>query len=258
MAQGACAHRTLPAAQHQMTRPIEQVIDQHRVTYHSVDALVFEPTQVDKILVSFTGMQIGHYNRWSWFCDRYQQDNTLYIVFKDDDRLFYLDREPQNPVSTHHADFILDKLAKHQLDSKKLYTLGTSMGGYSAIYFAFRLDAYAAITSSPLVDIDSATPTVNPNTDVLEPTTNLWSRQMAALGNTWIDLDQYVLQSAATPRIFLTHGTYRPDLAAVTKLTAALKEKNISYIIDQVDKNEHADYLSAATLFDLINHWPDK
>ena len=241
-----------------MTRTIEQVIDQHRVTYHSVDALVFEPAQVNKILVSFTGMQIGHYNRWSWFCDRYQQDNTLYIVFKDDDRLFYLDREPQNPVSKHHADFILSKLAKHQLDSKKLYTLGTSMGGYSAIYFAFRLDAYAAITSSPLVDVDSATPKPNPETNVTEPTTNLWSRQMTALGSAWIDLDQYILQCNSRPRIFVAHGTYRPDLAAVAKLKSALEIKNIDYIVDQVNKNEHADYLSAATLFDLIDHWTNK
>lgn len=239
-----------------MNSTIDEVIANHRITHHSVDALVFEPTTVEKVVVSFTGMQIGHYNRWSWFCNRYQQDNTLYIIFKDDDRMFYLDRENKGPVSDHHAEFILEKLKKHRLNSKKLYTLGMSMGGYSAIYFAFKLNAYAAITSTPLVDIDSATPRPSPDTEVLEPTTNLWTRQMAALGDNWIDLDQYILQSGTDPKIFLAHGTYAPDVAAASKLTSALNSKNISYIVRQVDKNEHSDYLPADLLFDLLQQWP--
>lgn len=239
-----------------MTRTIDEVICEHKITYHSVDALVFEPPFVEKIVVSFTGMQIGHYNRWSWFCDRYQTDNTMYIVVKDDDRMFYLDREFKGSVSDHHEDFIQDKLLKHNLDSKKLYTLGTSMGGYSAIYFAFRLNAYAAITSSPLVDIDSATPRLNTNTNVLEPTTNLWARQMQSLNDKWIDLDQYILQSKSNPKIFLAHGTYGPDLKAANKLCTAFKLKNISYIVQQVNNDKHGDYLPSKTLFDLIADWP--
>lgn len=226
--------------------------------YHSVDALVFEPSVVEKILVSFTGMQIGHYNRWSWFCDRYHQDKTLYIVLKDDDRMFYLDREHKGPVSEHHAEFIQQQLTKHKLQSKNLYTLGTSMGGYSAIYFAFKLDAYAAITSSPLVDIDSATPKLNADTNILEPTTNLWQRQMQALGSKWIDLDQYIAQSTATPKIFAIHGTYLPDLKAANKLRASLESKNISHIIQQINNNEHGDYLPNKMLFDLISCWPSE
>lgn len=241
-----------------MTKTISEVIDKHKVTYHSVDALVFEPPVVEKVLVSFTGMQLGHYNRWSWFCNRYEQENVLYIVAKDDDHMFYLDRESKGSVTEHYTEFIVEKLSKHKLDSKNLYTLGTSMGGYSAIYFAFKLDAYAAVTSSPLVDIDSATPRLNHKTNSLEPTTNLWLRQMQALGNKWVDLDQYILQSDSDPKIFLAHGTYGPDLSATNKLLLALESKNISYIVQQVDNDKHGDYLPAKTLFDLINDWPSK
>lgn len=230
-----------------MSETIASVIADHRVVYHSVDALVFEPAQVDKVVVSFTGMKLNRYERWSWFHDQYLKgSNTLYIVFKDDDHAFYLDRDSTGPVSAHHADFILDKLTKYNLDSKQLYTVGSSMGGYAAVYFAFRLNARAATSVSPLVDIASAR---------LLPPGNLWERKMLELGNEWIDLDQYVLESNNNPEVFLMYGKYPPDIAAANKLISALDVKNIVHTEEHVDQDTHGDFLSYDKMFKLIDTW---
>jgi hypothetical protein len=241
-----------------MSQTIVEVIKEHRVVHQSIDALVFEPDTVEKIVVCFTGMQVGRYNRWSWFCNRYQLDKILYIIFKDDDRLFYLDRETKGLVSEHHSEFIINKLKKHNLDSKKLYTIGSSMGGYAAIYFAFKLNAAVAMATSPLADIDSATPRINPENNTLSPATTLWIRQMKALGNNWVDLDQYILMSHSNPQVFLTYGTNPPDVLAANKLINAMTLKNIKHIDQPVDSNNHADFLSLRLILELINSWPSK
>jgi hypothetical protein len=132
------------------------------------------------------------------------------------------------------------------------------MGGYAAIYFAFKLDAKIAMATSPLVDIDSATPRLDLLTGVLSPATTLWKRQMLALENNWIDLDQYILESNSTPKIFLTYGTNPPDILAANKLLNVMTLKNIEYINQPVDNNNHADFLSLDLILDLIHMWPSR
>jgi predicted esterase len=230
-----------------MSEIINSTIDAYKIIGHKVDALVFEPNHVEKIVISFTGMQADRYNRWSWFHARHlKNDTTLYMVFKDDDHLFYLDRPGLGLVTEHHIDFIQNRMHHHNLNSKQIYTVGNSMGGYAAVYFAFELDARAAISVCPLVDLSSTR---------LLPSGNLWERKMLQLGNHWIDLDQYVLKSTGNPEIFLIHGQYPPDVVAANKLIVALDQKDTVYTKEIVDQTTHGDFLSYNKMFELIDTW---
>lgn len=213
----------------------EEIIAQHRVQHKSVDCVVFEPEKATRLVANFTGMQLGNFNRWSWFHQRFlTNDNTIYISFKDDEHLFYLDRASAT-VASDHIEFVKMKMETHGLSNKDLYFIGSSMGAYAAIYFAFALDAKKAVASVPQVDFESA--------KLIHPWT-LWNRKMNELGEHWIDLDKHIRQSSGNPEILLLHGTHPADSSAAENLVRALEERNIVFDRIKFDTEDHKDFLS--------------
>lgn len=221
----------------------EEIIAQHKIASDLVDCIVFEPQRVERIVVSFTGMQLGNYNKWSWYYQDYHLGTTLFIVFKDDEHLYYLDREDR-PVVRYHREFIQEYIAKHNLTCKHVTTVGSSMGGYAAVYYAFLFDYKLAIASVPIVDYESAL--------LIEPY-NTWTRKMTQLGEKWIDLDKFldtVTESTAT--VFLIHGQFPADLSASGKLAASLDKIGTKYKREITDGEIHFEYLTRPKLMALI------
>lgn len=213
----------------------EEIIEQHRVHFKSVDCVVFEPEKATRLVANFTGMQLGNFNRWSWFHNRFlTNDNTIYISFKDDEHLFYLNRETAT-VASDHIEFIKTKMEAHGLTSKDLYFIGSSMGAYAAIYFAFALDAKKAVASVPQVDFESA--------KLIAPWT-LWNRKMSELGSYWIDLDVFVRQCDTSPEVLILHGKHEADTSAANRIEAAFIDKNIVYERVRFETDKHQDFLS--------------
>jgi hypothetical protein len=223
----------------------EEIIQRHYVAYKTVDCLVFEPTKVEKILISFTGMQRGHFNKWSWYHHEHQKDTSiLFIVFRDDEHLYFLDR-PRKTYVDDHLEFINQKINQHGLTSKDVYTTGSSMGGYAAVYYAFLLNANIAIASVPMVDYKSA--------ELIKPWT-LWTRQMSAVGEYWVDLNDFILTQSSTTDVYIIHGQFEADVNAVDNLIKSLEKLGIRYERDVVDGETHYEYLTLDKLMSIINN----
>jgi len=223
----------------------EEIIQKHLVSYKTVDCLVFEPTKVEKILVSFTGMQLGHFNKWSWYHYEYQKDTSiLFIVLRDDEHLYFLDR-PRKTYVDDHLEFINQKIEHYGLTSKDVYTTGSSMGGYAAVYYAFLLNASLSIASVPIVDYQSA--------ELIKPWT-LWTRQMSAVGEYWVDLHDFILTQNSTTDVYIIHGQFAADVSAADNLIKSLEKLGLRYERDVVDGETHDEYLTLVKMMSIINN----
>jgi hypothetical protein len=226
-----------------MSEYFEDILSKFLIETNSVSALVFEPTIANKVVINFTGMNLGKFERWSWFKERYDNnDNTVYICLKDDEHLFFLDRSTNTSFVKEHLDFINHYLDKHKLTSKDVIFTGSSMGGYAAIYYAFLLDAKGAIVANPLCNLESAK----------LHQYNLWQRKMLELGNYWIDLDQTILDYKSDPKIYIISSQYPPDINAAKDLLKSFEKLKITYIREQSSLDTHTDLLNKETLFKII------
>jgi len=223
----------------------EEIIQKHLVSYKTVDSLVFEPTKVEKILVSFTGMQLGHFNKWSWYYHEHQKDTSiLFIVLRDDEHLYFLDR-PKKTYVDDHLEFINQKIEQYGLTSKDVYTTGASMGGYAAVYYGFLLDAKVTIASVPTVDYKSA--------ELIKPWT-LWTRQMNSVGEHWVDLHDFILTQKSTTDVYIIHGQFNADVSAADNLIKSLEKLGLRYEREVVNGETHAEYLTLDKMMSIINN----
>lgn len=220
-----------------------EIIKKHSLKIGIIDALVFEPKEVCRVVVNFTGMNPNKFDRWSWYYERYKAvDKTLYICLKDDDHLFFLNRESCLDYEEQLVSFVKHYLEKHSVSTSDLYTVGSSMGGYAAIYYAFKLGGEAAIASNPLVNRAAA---------ALHKFT-LWSRKIDEVGKHFVRLHDYVSRKKNT-FVYVESGEYLADRAASLDLVMSLTRVGNSHCYVQTDHEEHTDTISKEKLFMLLD-----
>lgn len=225
----------------------EEIINKFAYKFGNLDCLVFESPRPTKIVISFTGMNAGKYDRWSWYYDWHNtsaaSEQTVYVVFRDEEHLFYLNR-PGIEYQTEVLNFINSLMLKHSLANNALITVGSSMGGYAALYYGFLLEAGLSIASVPLVDIDSA---------ALHQYT-LWTRKMKEVGDAWMDLDKFLVDFRNAPDVFLIHGQYPADIASSDKLVKVFESIGCDFTREIVEEQTHEEFLTKSRLVHLIKN----
>lgn len=220
-----------------------EIIRNHSVVIGAVDAVVFEPSTVSKIVVNFTGMNPHKFDRWSWYYERYMKgDDTLYICLKDEDHLFYLGREHCPDFVEQHVSFIKKYVDKHRLSFSDVYMVGSSMGGYAAIYYAYRTTSKAAIVSNPLVNRAAAS---------LHKFT-LWTRKIDEIGGTFVRLHDYVCRKKST-FVYMESGEYQADRVAALDLSLAFVRTGNSFCHVLTSNEDHTDTIGKEKLFMLLD-----
>jgi predicted esterase len=220
----------------------EEILKKHKIGTDLVDGVAFVPSVVNRLVISFTGMNPGKFERWSWFHEWYQSDcSTLYIVLRDEEHLFYLNRKSRL-VQRDTLTFLIGIMSKYNIDPSSVVTVGSSMGGYAAIHYGCTLNVGLSISSVPLVDTESAS--LNKY--------SLWTRKMNELESNWVDLHEFVQSHSSCPTIHLIHGKYEADLMAATKLKKSLLSRNAQVYCTSTDNDCHGDYLTKEMLRDLL------
>ena len=208
-----------------------------------VDVIGFSDANPEFAIINFSSMNIGKFERWSWFYQRRMRVPCLYLFLRDDDQHYYLGRDGK--LALARLRVIQDELGKRGIPERNTLTVGSSMGGYAAVYFAHELHSKAAISVNPQVDLESAT---------LHSFTN-WVRKMREVGCGWVDLQDFVLSHPAAPTVYLRTGSYLADRAAGEKLQGALTIKG-QRIIREYDEIETHGWgtLSSGRLFEIVEH----
>jgi hypothetical protein len=219
----------------------KSIINQHKIEQENIDGLMFKSDIVEKIVIGFTGMNPDKYDRWSWFYEWFQDyPHTTYIVLRDEEHLFYKNREGNN-IEYNTVEFLSKIINDHEVED--IITLGSSMGGYASLYYGCLLKSRLSIASVPLVDKESAS--YNKYT--------LWTRKMNELKDNWIDLNEFLKTRDYIPSTFLIHGRFDADVMASDKLTEILSSLQINFDRVQTDNIDHGDFLTKSDLRSLLH-----
>lgn len=179
-----------------------------------------------RLLVVFNGAgAIGRYSMFSWYWkDDEQWSDTAYLFLRDDELCWYL--------GNNQSDFVQDysNLIKHYIDVCKLkndsvFTIGGSMGGYGALFYATVLGLKGVIA-------------VNPQAN--KASNDITRFGINNTGNRWQDLDMVIKNSTTAPSVFLIYGNDPRDIAASDSLIEVLKEKAPVLIIRRHESEKHA------------------
>lgn len=227
------------------TSPTPKPFERFVVQENGIDALVMCGANPRKAIISFSSMSPGKYERWSWFFDRHMSGSEdLYIVFKDESHHYYLG-DDQKAMNLRHHRFISGLLEKNGLGVKETYLLGSSMGGYAALYFGFWLDVGGIIAINPQIDYASTRRHSLQN----------WERKIREVGSSWVDMHDFVYRYPSRPRLHLEHGEYPADVSAVNRLVASLDDLRLSYNRNFVAGDHSTNHLTRERLFQMIDFW---
>lgn len=163
--------------------------------------IIFLPSKKsNNLLVLFSAMnEKNRFDRLSWFWDEkeeFEKYNILYIA--DREYTYYLGTEEKPLFHTY------EKIIKHyqnisQTTNNKTITVGSSMGGYGAILFAFKMGLKGAITGVPNINKRCA----------LMHDFNNWYQSMNKTGSLWIDLDILLRRSNPLPNLYIEYGNFQ-------------------------------------------------
>ncbi|MFK4751989.1 hypothetical protein [Oceanobacter antarcticus] len=192
-----------------------------------VEALVWSDENPVQAIVSFTSMNPGKFERWSWFSNNPLNNPTLYIMLRDDEHKYYLG--DINESKNKYICFLSDTLKKYKVDKSKVYALGSSMGGYGAVYATVKLGFSGCLCINPQVDYFSA--------GLHEY--SLWQRKMRS--TKWVDLDHVILTTLcdSSPEFYFIRGLYGADSCAMDKLVYAVDCLRYPYSLNVVNEKEH-------------------
>jgi hypothetical protein len=207
---------------------INYIIGKYQRTMFDKEYLFYPAKSAKRLLICFSGAEQKYgkclYSQFSWY---WQDDedwrDTAYLFLKDDSRCWYLGNEKKDLINDF-SNIINHHINICKLTKDKVFTVGSSMGGYGAILYATLLGLKAAIAVNPQVDKASQK--------------NRFGT--SGVGNKWHDLDKIVALSPTVPNVSLIYGHCQQDQAACEILLDVLKKRGSTTIIRRHPSTEHA------------------
>jgi hypothetical protein len=202
---------------YEVNHKIAYVKKKYEHTLYGQECLFYPAKNPKRMLISFCGAMKNIYSMWSWFwLDSEDWQETAYLFLKDETFSWYLGNDTKSLVDDyiHIIKYFMDVA---QLHKDQVFTVGRSMGGYAAIYYATILGLKGAIALNTQVDKESA---------ITQFSQVSYTFGIANTENQWVDLDMVVAQYDKVPSISLNCGSFIRDKLAAHKLLNTLKEKN--------------------------------
>jgi len=203
---------------------IQYVLNKYQHKICNRDCLFYPAKNPKRLLISFNGVAKNKYMMWSWFWKEDENwDDTAYLFLKDDDTCWYLGNNQQSFVQDY-STIINHFIAQCKISNENVFTIGGSMGGYAAIFYATTLGLKGAIAINPQVDRKSW---------------KLKVRGFDDIGRQWRDLQQVVGSSQKIPFISLIYSYHIRDKSAGNILLETLKEKGALTLLRRHNSREH-------------------
>lgn len=205
--------------------------------------MFFPCTRPYRLIVFFSSMGKDRYDRWSWFFDNSEKwdSDTACLFIKDDDFHYFLGTEDCSRVMSIKKliEYYLDK---YKIDKSRCYTVGGSMGGYAAIYYASFLELNGALVSTPQINLKYT---------VAHQYSN-WERQIRECGSVFLDLCLFI-HKRKIPNIYIEYGNYFADRYACEDFINSCMKSNALLVIRKTGWPDHTvDSLSRFTILNTI------
>lgn len=216
--------------------------DELKIQFDGIDGIIIKGENPKKCIISFSSMNKGKFERWSWFQElKNGGSQDLYIILKDDTQHYYLGEE-NHPKNIKHYKFFQWVFEEFNIPPSETFTLGSSMGGYAALYYGFWLGVKGIIS-------------INPQTTYAASrmhSLQLWERMIRETGNLWVDLDQFIFRFKHKPVVFLEQSDYPADVAAANSLIRSLEYLNIPHLRNYVGGDHGGTSLTIGKLMSFI------
>ncbi len=187
--------------------------------------LFFPAEKPTYLYIIFTSAVQNKYEMWSWFWNDVEVwSDTAYLFLKDDDMCWYLGNDKCSFVEDY-AQIIKDHITLTKVAQNNVFTIGGSMGGYAAIFYATVLGLGGAVAYNPQINKSSNSKRIR---FAIENT-----------GDKWVNLDDLLASYEKIPTISLLYGAYSKDFAAACDLLQVLKDKKTLVVFRHVDLKGH-------------------
>lgn len=201
---------------------IHYVLSKYQHKIFNRECLFYPAKDPKRLLIFFTGLRKNVYIMWSWFWrDQEDWQDTAYLFIKDDDGCWYLGKDKESFVEDY-ISIINHFILLCNLPKEKVFTIGGSMGGYAAIFYATVLGLKAAIAINPQVNKKS------------------WLlREFDDIGDQWKELENIVASCQKTPDLSLIYSYDPRDQSAGYDLLNVMKEKGSLIILRRHNSFQH-------------------
>jgi hypothetical protein len=187
--------------------------------------LFYPARKAESLIVIFTSAVKNKYEMLSWFWrDGENWGKEAYLFLKDEDLCWYLGNDNQSFVEDYSS--IINYYIKiSNVRRDRVFTIGGSMGGYAAIYYATILGLGGVVAFNPQVNKKS---------------NDLQTRfALQNTGRQWQDLDSVVASYDKVPMISLLFGEFVKDLYAAYSLLDVFKTKRSLVVFRHVALDKH-------------------
>lgn len=201
--------------------------------FHSVDGceFIYYPAKnPKKLIVNFSSMGINRFDRYSryWDVTENWDSDSAHLFFKDDSFSYFLGTE-KNPKESVYFRLIRDISNIYNLSRNHVYTVGGSMGGYAAIFYALSLDLGGAIVAAPQIDKKS----------MVAHKFNNWTKNSNQTGSLWRDLNIFAYAFDRLPYLYIEYGNYPADVFAAEGIIEVYRRSKSLCIARKANWNEH-------------------
>lgn len=201
--------------------------------FHIVDGceFIYYPSKNPKrLILNFSSMGKNRFDRYSRYWDPSESwdSDAAYIFFKDDTFCYFLGTE-ENPKESTYFRIVRDFVNICSLRNEQVYTVGGSMGGYAAIFYALSLELGGAIVAAPQIDKRS----------MVAHKYNNWTKNSNQTGGNWRDLNVYSYAFEKLPYLYIEYGKYPSDVLAAEGLIEVYKNKKSICICRKSSWSEH-------------------
>jgi hypothetical protein len=207
--------------------------------------VIYIPAKAESngLLVFFSAMNLRRkYDRINWFKTEESRGGFSFLFLNNLGYDYYLGNDIKPYF--HTFEKIIRRFAKYELNSNNIYTIGSSMGGYAAIYYAFKMKLKGAIVGVPQVNKRFA----------LMHTHKNWIKAINSTGSQWVDLDILLNQPHLDlPKLYLEYGNYPADKYAALSLVEIYQNRSGLLITRKAAGNEHTYFMSPEIITSTVN-----
>ena len=205
----------------------ESIFKKFERNVSGLSCLFFPAQRPEQLVVSFAAMGKPTYSMWSWFYQKSEYwDDTAYLFINDPSNLFYLGSEekPQIERYTEIIHYFCDLCG---LSCNDVIAVGSSMGGYAALFYALSLGFKGVIVANPIIWFDGER-----HEDRLDVVWSLWK-----------DIDHMLLEAKTVPHMYLQYCNVERDVIGAHRLMEVYKDKEGMLITKRdLSNDSHENY----------------
>jgi hypothetical protein len=196
-------------------------------------------TNTNKLIVIFSAMNtVVEFDRIGTFYNNPSMEEYNILFLQDKEYTYFLGTS-EKPLYHSYRKIIEYFMNKILATKETTLTFGSSMGGYAAIYYAFKMNLSGAITGVPQVNKKYAKMHSYQN----------WIKSINKTGELWEELDEILYNvELELPKLYIEYGKYPADEFAAESLSKVYSDREGMIIKNKGNIKDHKYFVNSSMI----------